>query len=57
MFTIVTEVRRTDGQVRRATMDNTWDLTMRMGGDAVLASCRGDFPVRMHRVVTLEILP
>jgi hypothetical protein len=56
-FTIVSEVRRRDGQVLRATMDNVLDLTMRMGCDAVLGACRGDYPVRTHRVVTLELLP
>jgi len=56
-FTIVSEVRRRDGQLLRARMDNVLDLTMRMGCDAVLDACRGDYPVRTHRVVTLELLP
>ena len=57
VFTIISEVRRTDGRLLRATMDNTLDLMMRMGCDAVLVTCSGEFPVRTHGVVTLEILP
>lgn len=56
VFTIVSEVRRRDGQVSRATMDNFLDLTVRMGCDAALVACKGDFPVKTHRVVTLELL-
>jgi Group II intron, maturase-specific domain len=35
-FAIVSDVRRRDGQIVRASMDNVLDLTMRMGCDAAL---------------------
>jgi len=57
MFTIVSDVRRSDGKILRATMDNALDLTMRMGCDVAFATCKGVYPVKSHRVVTVDLLP
>lgn len=57
VFTIVSDVRRSDGQILKATMDNALDLTMKMGCDVAFAVCKGNVPVKSHRVVTLERLP
>jgi hypothetical protein len=57
VFTIVSDVRRSNGQIVKATLDNTLDLTMKMGCDVAFASCKGDYPVKLHRVVTLDLLP
>jgi hypothetical protein len=57
VFTVVSNVRRSDGKILRATMSNVLDLTMRMGCDVAFAACTGDYPVRSHRVVTVDLLP
>lgn len=56
VFTVVSEVRRSNGQILKATMDNTLDLTMKTC-DVSFAICKGEYPVKSHRVVTLDLLP
>jgi hypothetical protein len=55
-FAITTTLRRSDGRIINATMDNTLKLTVRTGCSPGLTDCKREAPLSMHRIVTLELL-
>jgi hypothetical protein len=56
-FVITTTVRRSDGMILRASMDNTLDLRLKVGCDPSLATCQHELPMTIQRDLTLELLP
>ena len=56
-FVITSTVRRSDGMILEATMDNTLDLRLKVGCDAALATCQHELPMKIQRDLTLALLP
>jgi hypothetical protein len=56
-FVITTTVRRSDGMILRATMDNTLDLRLKVGCDPALTTCQHELPMKIQRDLTLELIP
>jgi hypothetical protein len=53
-FTVRSTVRRTDGMLLEAEMNNGLKLRMRIGCNEGLTSCQHEVPLRLRREVTLE---
>jgi hypothetical protein len=54
-FVVTTTVRRSDGVILEALMDNQLDLRMRTGcEDDALEHCRAEVPVKLRRRVTFQ---
>jgi len=55
-FVVTSTVRRSDGRILSATMDNRLDLRLKVGCDANLNSCKHELPMKIRRDLTLELL-
>ena len=55
-FTVRSKVRRSDGLILSATMDNPLTLKLKVGCDAALDSCKVELPMKIHRKLTLELI-
>jgi hypothetical protein len=55
-FVVNSTVRRSDGRILAATMDNRLDLKLKVGCDANLDSCKHELPMKIRRDLTLELL-
>lgn len=56
-FTTECRVERPSGRILVASMENTLTLKVRVGCDATLESCAGEFPTTIRRTVKLKLLP
>ncbi len=56
-FVITSTIRRADGMILEATMDNTLDLRLKVGCDPALDTCQHELPMKIQRDLTLELLP
>ncbi len=55
-FIITSTVRRADGRILSATMDNPLTLRLKVGCDPNLDSCKHEMPMTIHRKLQLELL-
>lgn len=55
-FVVRSVVRRRDGLILRATMDNELTLKVRLACDESLSNCQGEAPVTMRRSLELTLL-
>jgi hypothetical protein len=56
-FVITSTIRRSDGRILSATMDNPLTLMLKVGCDPNLDSCKHELPMAIHRKLKLELLP
>ncbi|MGZ3768510.1 MAG: hypothetical protein ACXVCP_07550 [Bdellovibrio sp.] len=54
-FIVNTEIDRASGIIKKASMDNTFTLKMKIGCDTKLENCQSEFPFKIQRNETLQL--
>ena len=54
-FVVTSTVRRKDGMLLSATMDNDLQLRLKVACDEALESCKHELPMSIRRELTLEL--
>ncbi len=56
-FVITSTVRRSDGMILEASMDNHLDLRLKVGCDPALNTCQHELPMKIRRELSLKLIP